>query len=256
MDTSPSHQASRDSCRLQWSHDLSAMDTNVFDFIFSEANMLQWSHDLSAMDTASSGRADVFCPGASMEPRPFSHGYLIVNLKAAVELAASMEPRPFSHGYAADAAVIPPPVSSFNGATTFQPWIRVRQNRRRRPVQGLQWSHDLSAMDTFAVFVRLEVSAVLQWSHDLSAMDTLSSLPHLRWHALLQWSHDLSAMDTRNAPDGNASQIRLASMEPRPFSHGYHLMILLFDACVGSLQWSHDLSAMDTELFSQLAAHR
>ena len=32
-----------------------------------------------------------------------------------------------------------------------------------RRVTGLQWSHDLSAMDTFLL---------LQWSHDLSAMDT------------------------------------------------------------------------------------
>ena len=37
---------------LQWSHDLSAMDTSIFLKMPTEILTLQWSHDLSAMDTA------------------------------------------------------------------------------------------------------------------------------------------------------------------------------------------------------------
>ena len=43
--------------RLQWSHDLSAMDTilQVANFDLSDQRTLQWSHDLSAMDTRPAG---------------------------------------------------------------------------------------------------------------------------------------------------------------------------------------------------------
>ena len=36
---------------LQWSHDLSAMDTRVLVICPASLRLLQWSHDLSAMDT-------------------------------------------------------------------------------------------------------------------------------------------------------------------------------------------------------------
>ena len=39
----------------------------------------------------------------------------------------------------------------------------------------------------------------LQWSHDLSAMDTLCFVADFIRRVDLQWSHDLSAMDTRAA---------------------------------------------------------
>ena len=41
-----------------------------------------------------------------------------------------------------------------------------------RCIDGLQWSHDLSAMDTLTGSSRTFVVKILQWSHDLSAMDT------------------------------------------------------------------------------------
>ena len=39
----------------------------------------------------------------------------------------------------------------------------------------LQWSHDLSAMDTTRIVRRKLKELKLQWSHDLSAMDTTLS---------------------------------------------------------------------------------
>ena len=40
-------------------------------------------------------------------------------------------------------------------------------------VMSLQWSHDLSAMDTQYPHISSEYAKrLLQWSHDLSAMDT------------------------------------------------------------------------------------
>ena len=93
---------------------------------------LQWSHDLSAMDTGNS------LPTASA---PFGQ-------------------------------------CRFNGAMTSQPWIRRSTVARlsSMPTYWLQWSHDLSAMDTFTVAngrASPELHVSLQWSHDLSAMDTL-----------------------------------------------------------------------------------
>ena len=110
--------------------------------------LLQWSHSLSAMDT---GRPRCLMTGMaspSMEPQPFSHGYIPLviiisaqfNLQWSHSLSAmdtsnrritdherlspSMEPQPFSHGYSR---------------------LRVM---RRQGVRALQWSHSLSAMDT------------------------------------------------------------------------------------------------------------
>ena len=38
--------------------------------------------------------------------------------------------------------------------------------------EPLQWSHDLSAMDTMEAYNIVTPTPALQWSHDLSAMDT------------------------------------------------------------------------------------
>ena len=40
---------------------------------------------------------------------------------------------------------------------------------------SLQWSHDLSAMDTTDCKGPQTVPRQLQWSHDLSAMDTFKN---------------------------------------------------------------------------------
>ena len=66
--------------------------------------------------------------------------------------------------------------TSFNGAMTFQPWIP---------------QTDMNVWQTFAM------DTMLQWSHDLSAMDTRYKVAQRLSQAMLQWSHDLSAMDTR-----------------------------------------------------------
>ena len=64
---------------------------------------------------------------------------------------------------------------------------------------SLQWSHDLSAMDTSLTGTssstcRLGNGAIL------SAMDTGIDDSHTIDVELLQWSHDLSAMDTATPP--------------------------------------------------------
>ena len=60
----------------------------------------------------------------------------------------------------------------FNGAMTSQPWIRVGRISGLALIGKLQWSHDLSAMDTSDYTVQSIKGLELQWSHDLSAMDT------------------------------------------------------------------------------------
>ena len=169
-----------------------------------------------------------------------------------------------------DAGLFRPP-RRFNGATTFQPWIRdivlvklgeqeQHPSMEPRPfshgylvdltdvstnIAVLQWSHDLSAMDTTLFCCTVAATTFLQWSHDLSAMDTRHRSQKICRPADLQWSHDLSAMDTclhecehdsgHSAFNGattfqpwihlaqllGAAHDGLPSMEPRPFSHGY-----------------------------------
>ena len=69
-------------------------------------------------------------------------------------------------------------------------------------------------MDTSARFTKTSKPNTLQWSHDLSAMDTLlSSIALENFGRSLQWSHDLSAMDTMDLLD-TQSFGKKPSMEP------------------------------------------
>ena len=101
MDTWGSGEGGVGKAWLQWSHDLSAMDTpeNGEEVEFMET-ALQWSHDLSAMDTALLvGPHDPLLDGfnGAMTSQPWI-------------LAES--PRRTAAGGA-----------GFNGAMTSQPWI-------------------------------------------------------------------------------------------------------------------------------------
>ena len=157
----------------------------------------------------------------SMEPRPFSHGYQMgLGSSSPPASGPSMEPRPFSHGYGPRSDRTAWPRCTFNGATTFQPWIHVIENVPTAPPIRLQWSHDLSAMDTRRAIpgcCRRSPPSMepRPFSHGYAAQEAkLDRYPDL------QWSHDLSAMDT-----GRLSRRHRVSdppsMEPRPFSHGY-----------------------------------
>ena len=119
MDTSRSSITISRRQTLQWSHGPSAMDTPKTQSMLFCRRSLQWSHGPSAMDTAGSrcrraallptfnGAMDTFpycgvhadAHVPSMEPWPFSHGYLFSSQRLVVRKLPSMEPWPFSHGY-------------------------------------------------------------------------------------------------------------------------------------------------------------
>ena len=141
--------------------------------VYAAATDLQWSHDLSAMDTAR---------------YPF-----VIRLR----LDPSMEPRPFSHGYATGMRRSTPQRPTFNGATTFQPWI---PDGAWIELAASQWA--FNGATTFQPWIRATIGS-----------DGLASM-------YLQWSHDLSAMDTRHRERADGAA-HTPSMEPRPFSHGY-----------------------------------
>ena len=133
-----------------------------------------------------------------MEPRPFSHGY--VDLAQGVWLdyiGPSMEPRPFSHGYTDCPHYMRPSPFSFNGATTFQPWILNIGMSAIDKQDGLQWSHDLSAMDTA----------------DHSDAPNALTAPFNGATTFQPWILGGPYVDMRSQG--------IPSMEPRPFSHGY-----------------------------------
>ena len=133
---------------------------------------LQWSHDLSAMDTSA--------PSAAASPSPYCFNGAMTSQPWIRRACRTFRPkRP-----------------CFNGAMTSQPWIRPRSPIDRHHSVPLQWSHDLSAMDTSAPMRTIFASSARQWSHDLSAMDTTCFLSLHPMKSMLQWSHDLSAMDT------------------------------------------------------------
>ena len=104
---------------------------------------------------------------------------------------------------------------------TFQPWIHGPTWSNRGLDCTLQWSHDLSAMDTRDVGgLSQPLQCGFNGAMTFQPWIPRSALTHPHRRPRLQWSHDLSAMDT----PGNDS--------PRGIGI--------------KLQWSHDLSAMDT----------
>ena len=61
---------------------------------------------------------------------------------------------------------------------------------------ALQWSHRLSAMETWAQMHISGLDSPLQWSYRLSAMETGVAPVETKFEVKLQWSHRLSAMET------------------------------------------------------------
>ena len=231
---------------------------------------LQWSHGPSAMDTCATRRRipdghiafngamalQPWIPGSisspcyslllpSMEPWPFSHGYLAGDEPVVQRQRPSMEPWPFSHGYSSRSSSIRAASITFNGAMALQPWIR-----RAVRVPGQRPETFNGAM------------ALQPWIRSRPG----SSAP---WSTSLQWSHGPSAMDTTSSPGSTVRRIKSfngamalqpwiprpvrfpqrvcgrPSMEPWPFSHGYSAFTSPPSAR-WTLQWSHGPSAMDT----------
>ena len=54
--------------RLQWSHDISVMETNNFAMYSASDLLLQWSHDISVMETSMPIIHSLCLGSASMEP--------------------------------------------------------------------------------------------------------------------------------------------------------------------------------------------
>ena len=145
-----------------------------------------------------------------------------------------MEPRPFSHGYMLYLMNRDTPRNAFNGATTFQSWIQAGiagggirdgapsmeprpfshgyltalaavRHARRPSMEPRPFSHGYDEKTK----AEIHISGVLQWSHDLSVMDTLEvEAQGLSLLPILQWSHDLSVMDTTETPAGPAVEYR------------------------------------------------
>ena len=182
---------------------------------------LQWSHDLSVMDTRHSRRVRSENTRPSMEPRPFSHGYDRAGERTGCRGSTFNGATTFQSWILRGYAETVRRIYAFNGATTFQSWIPDTGAAVRSSVAFLQWSHDLSVMDTWRLSVLILTMGILQWSHDLSVMDTRCACRQSR-------------------------QSIAPSMEPRPFSHGYRPKRERRPCKESILQWSHDLSVMDT----------
>ena len=159
---------------LQWSHGPSAMDTRRAHAPLPQVRLLQWSHGPSAMDTCEVIDAIRARDFPSMEPWPFSHGYI----SAVVSQESTYR--------------------TFNGAMALQPWIRAQ--RAGAYQTGISpsmepWPFSHGYQEVFHLHVIL--SFYLQWSHGPSAMDTWPAMSRLFNVNALQWSHGPSAMDTR-----------------------------------------------------------
>ncbi len=199
MDTVRNDSDLPDLVVLQWSHDLSVMDTG--DRLMHVYNLqigLQWSHDLSVMDTDPSG----FLLKTGMSMLQWSHDLSVMDTNQDCTGRLNGLTLQWSHDLSVmDTGVCPGD-----------------DELRRNP---LQWSHDLSVMDTRVLAAMAHVLDGLQWSHDLSVMDTCLPTEHIQ-----QQRQRFNGATTFQSwiPDSiciHIAVVRNASMEPRPFSHGY-----------------------------------
>ena len=161
--------------------------------------LLQWSHDLSAMDTARNRRSCVQYPrfNGAMTSQPWIRSRTIYAHCRSTRFNGAMTSQPWIRKSGKTQSR---QNRCFNGAMTSQPWILAHGTGGVHNYVLLQWSHDLSAMDTVLETWRTSYIGKLQWSHDLSAMDTPAGLSTSSTALKLQWSHDLSAMDTPAGP--------------------------------------------------------
>ena len=136
---------------------------------------LQWGHDLSAVETTLTDITSSRVLPASMGPRPFSRGNRL--------LLRGWQMR-----------------SSFNGATTFQPWKRVDRDTLAL-LKRLQWGHDLSAVET-GERNRADIQhcRASMGPRPFSRGNRGTPRPQVRFDLSLQWGHDLSAVETRETP--------------------------------------------------------
>ena len=146
-------------------------------------------------------------------------------------------------------------------------------------MESLQWGRDLSVTETSTGYGSSKRPQALQWGRDLSVTET-RTIPALRSaHSWLQWGRDLSVTETCCTPlresrkrcfNGAATfqsrkpQMRaqyfadqIASMGPRPFSHGntggtIHCCFL-WGASMGPRPFSHGNALVDQGVMVDLA---
>ena len=161
-----------------------------------QGKYLQWSHDLSAMDTPALSLPSA--TGKSFNGAMTSQPWIPAVLPAASDTTScafngAMTSQPWIRCCTLDGCAAG---ASFNGAMTSLPWIPIsrgwagqKRMRFNRAMTSQSWIP--LPLATARLYWKL-----LQWSHDLSAMDTSIIYAHAAQKRKLQWSHDLPATDT------------------------------------------------------------
>jgi len=158
---------------LQWSHGLLTMETHRVRVIGCRLARLQWSHGLLTMETGDKVCVSCVFVFASMEPRSFDHGNLLLLSRArCTRFLASMEPRSFDHGNR----------NYYNGVinlytASMEPRSFDHGNCSQRDGANMKYvaSMEPRSFDhgNKPIAIRVEGQATeLQWSHGLLTMET------------------------------------------------------------------------------------
>ena len=134
---------------LQWGHDLSAVETRLKKRVLTPRDWLQWGHDLSAVETSMpSNRTASLVVGLQ-----WGHDLSAVETGRTLSWPANRRPR-------------------FNGATTFQPWKRDGGQRMTPAPRASMGPRPFSRGNCFQRKGTGSSRVGLQWGHDLSAVET------------------------------------------------------------------------------------
>jgi len=159
---------------LQFGHDLSAVETEVFNSFLTPSDQLQFGHDFSAVETLTSSNNRIRNKLASIRPRPFSRGNVRHYFQTCeFPCDASIRPRPFSRG------------NSF-----MEQWFPYEDGL-------LQFGHDLSAVETLicSPYYRNDLLASIR-PRLFSRGNTVDGNDIPVYGYILQYGHDFSAVET------------------------------------------------------------
>ena len=252
---------------LQWGHDLAAVKGALRRTSLPAGRRLQWGHDLAAVEGCRWAYGWRRRGVASMGPRPCGRGRrgrvgAFGDMAAGFNGATTLRPwkararRALRCGRRCfnGATTLRPWKGlqglgkrldrlGFNGATTLRPWKACRPARPSRARHGLQWGHDLAAVEGGAVAQhRRRGGGASMGPRPCGRGRSLKRRTHAPCSPL-QWGHDLAAVE------GLAAAARIKS--PLGFNGATTLRpwkeLRLIDRYHDTiqLQWGHDLAAVE-----------
>ena len=202
---------------LQWGRDLSVAEIQVIPNIEGRQIGFNGAATFRSRKYRSPSKANC-SPLASMGPRPFGRGNVVLQEGALLQRAASMGPRPFGRGNGAWKAYCDAVPGASMGPRPFGRG-NIRPISRREAMPDASMGPRPFGRGNAETWNAYALAYRLQWGRDLSVAEMSSAFSKASWKISLQWGRDLSVAEILPRLRELRDDL-LASMGPRPFGRG------------------------------------